>query len=218
MCVGEALRKKGRVATVKITSGKMCFSGTIKSVETIGRDAQTLAERSRTRYMLRALQLDSSADFIAHPFISRMWSIGTPSWASEKSRSTPTLYIPSDRTLNRAQEEAVNACLSQDDCDRIVVIHGPPGTGKTTVIAATVTSIIASSKEATVYLVAQSNVAVKNIAEKLVSVHFFDFKILVSHNFHYDWYDHCPNLYNTRYCETNASFVKARPLVQGQTT
>ncbi len=144
--------------------------------------------------MLRALQLDITADFATHPFIARMWSIGTPSWAAVESRSTPTLFFPSKRELNCAQRDAVNACLSPDDSDRIIIIHGPPGTGKTTVIAATVTSIIASLKQATVYLVAQSNVAVKNIAEKLVTVKFFDFKILVSHGFHYDWYDVRSNL------------------------
>jgi regulator of nonsense transcripts 1 len=42
--------------------------------------------------------------------------------------------------------------------------------------------------ERTVWLVAQSNVAVKNIAEKLDKVGFRDFKLLVSKDFHYDWY------------------------------
>jgi regulator of nonsense transcripts 1 len=65
-------------------------------------------------------------------------------------------------------------------------------TGKTTVIAAAVTSIMASSTgKETVWLTAQSNVAVKNIAEKLVAVGFMDFKIIVSKDFHYDWYFLC---------------------------
>ncbi|KAG2074301.1 hypothetical protein BDR04DRAFT_1126904 [Suillus decipiens] len=40
----------------------------------------------------------------------------------------------------------------------------------------------------TVWLVAQSNVAVKNIAEKLDKVGFREFKLLVSKDFHHDWY------------------------------
>jgi len=37
---------------------------------------------------------------------------------------------------------------------------------------------------------AQSNVAVKNIAEKLVDFDFLNFKLLVSQNFHYQWHEH----------------------------
>jgi hypothetical protein len=38
------------------------------------------------------------------------------------------------------------------------------------------------------WLIAQSNVAVKNIAEKLAEVGFLNFKLLVSKDFHFDWY------------------------------
>ncbi|KAJ7274285.1 AAA domain-containing protein, partial [Mycena haematopus] len=43
--------------------------------------------------------------------------------------------------------------------------------------------------ERTVWVVAQSNVAVKNIAEKLADVNC-DFTLLVSKDFHYDWHEH----------------------------
>jgi hypothetical protein len=36
--------------------------------------------------------------------------------------------------------------------------------------------------------VAQSNIAVKNIAEKLLHSGFRDFRLLVSKEFHEDWY------------------------------
>jgi len=39
----------------------------------------------------------------------------------------------------------------------------------------------------TVWVIAQSNVAVKNVAEKLVESGFLDFKLLVSRDFHFDW-------------------------------
>lgn len=38
------------------------------------------------------------------------------------------------------------------------------------------------------WLVAQSNVAVKNIAEKLVDTGFEPWKLLVSKDFHFEWY------------------------------
>jgi regulator of nonsense transcripts 1 len=77
--------------------------------------------------------------------------------------------------------------LSDSDADRISVIHGPPGTGKTTVIAASVTSMMAARNGRTMWLIAQSNVAVKNVAEKLADVGFLNFKLLVSKDFHFDW-------------------------------
>ena len=69
------------------------------------------------------------------------------------------------------------------------MIHGPPGTGKTTVIAASVSSMMEGNAggRRTMWLIAQSNVAVKNIAEKLADVGFFEFKLLVSKEFHFDW-------------------------------
>jgi hypothetical protein len=118
--------------------------------------------------------------------------------------TTPITKIKWDkkRPLNASQTKAVESIL---DTRRITVIHGGPGTGKTvrahrrskseatddifqTVIAAAVMSLMASSdKSKTIWLVAQSNVAVKNIAEKLASCKFWEFRLLVSFDFHFDW-------------------------------
>jgi regulator of nonsense transcripts 1 len=104
-----------------------------------------------------------------------------------------SLRFPGTRKLNPSQEKAVNIILSNHDADRVALIHGPPGTGKTTVIAAAVTSVMASrNRSSTLWLIAQSNVAVKNIAEKLADIDFLDFKLLVSKDFHFDWLAHLP--------------------------
>ncbi|GLB40323.1 putative AAA domain containing protein [Lyophyllum shimeji] len=114
------------------------------------------------------------------------------SWFNTSSSTIPiALSFPSPRKLNASQRQAVNTILSNEDAHRIALIHGPPGTGKTTVIAAAVTSIMASRDyDRTIWLVAQSNVAVKNIAEKLVDVGFLGFRLLVSKDFHFDWHEH----------------------------
>ena len=65
-------------------------------------------------------------------------------------------------------------------------VLGPPGTGKTSVIAAFVQAALQSGQQG-IWLTAQSNVAVKNIAEKLGSVGFGDWRLLVSKDFHFDW-------------------------------
>ncbi|KAF8554480.1 hypothetical protein OG21DRAFT_1385482, partial [Imleria badia] len=41
-----------------------------------------------------------------------------------------------------------------------------------------------------IWVAAQSNVAVKNIAEKFIKEGFRGFKLLVSRDFHYDWHEH----------------------------
>lgn len=137
--------------------------------------------------MLEALQGQILLD--ENPFIQSIWlSKRKPSWSKcPVTPISPTIY--SKRILNVSQQKAVNAILSNADAHRVVLIQGPPGTGKTTVIAASVTSVMASSDQTnTLWLVAQSNVAVKNIAEKLATEDFLEFKILVSKDFHFDWY------------------------------
>jgi DNA replication protein DnaC len=67
-----------------------------------------------------------------------------------------------------------------DRCD----CTGPPGTGKTTTIAAAA-AIWVSNKQPC-WIVAQSNVGVKNIAEKL-SKKTVSFKLIVSQEFLFEW-------------------------------
>jgi hypothetical protein len=73
----------------------------------------------------------------------------------------------------------------------VTVIQGPPGSGKTSVAVGFVQAIQGLSKPEygdAVYLTAQSNVAVKNMAEKLVKSGFTQWKLIVSRDFHFDWY------------------------------
>lgn len=65
--------------------------------------------------------------------------------------------------LNPAQEHAVNEVLWAKD---VAVVHGPPGTGKTTTLVEAVTECL--RKENQVLVCAQSNMAVDWISEKLI--------------------------------------------------
>lgn len=154
---------------------------------TVGRGDPTQAEASRSDIVLMALQ--GRISISKHSFTKRIWLPKEAlSWDDTPAFGTPVSYIQSSRPLNPSQTKAVKKILSTKNSDRVALIHGPPGTGKTTVIAAAVTSVMVSTDMThTLWLVAQSNVAVKNIAEKLASVKFLDFKILVSKDFHFDW-------------------------------
>ena len=74
--------------------------------------------------------------------------------------SLPPLHLP---WLNASQEEAVNEVLCAKD---VAVVHGPPGTGKTTTLVEAIYETL--HREIQVLVCAQSNTAVDWIAEKLV--------------------------------------------------
>ncbi len=65
--------------------------------------------------------------------------------------------------LNNTQEEAVNKVLCTRD---VAIVHGPPGTGKTTTLVEAIYETL--HREVQVLVCAQSNTAVDWIAEKLV--------------------------------------------------
>ncbi|KAG2038451.1 P-loop containing nucleoside triphosphate hydrolase protein [Suillus americanus] len=180
----HAQKIDGRQASINV-KGAVHASGKVLRVTTIGKEGLKAAEAYRESVVLKALQ--GTITLTHYPFFCSIWA------------PTPFVYDLSG-TLNYSQYEAVERILSQADRDRVLLIQGPPGTGKTTVIAASVDSIVRTGhKDRTVWLVAQSNVAVKNIAEKLDKVGFHEFKLMVSktsimtgmHEHLYERLEHC---------------------------
>jgi regulator of nonsense transcripts 1 len=169
----------------------------IVSITGIGREAPTMAQKARDRSLLRLLQRLESPD---NPWLRNIWFNKTAS-----SITWPETWFPNDfkypklspaaserlsndaKRLNPSQQIAVNAMLSKDPKNVITIIQGPPGTGKTSVIAFFVQMAVALGKTG-IWLIAQSNVAVKNIAEKLSKVGFHDYRLLVSQDFIGDWW------------------------------
>ena len=74
--------------------------------------------------------------------------------------TTPPMSFP---WLNETQERAVNEVLRAKD---VAVVHGPPGTGKTTTLVEAIYETL--KRETQVLVCAQSNMAVDWISEKLV--------------------------------------------------
>ncbi len=66
-------------------------------------------------------------------------------------------------TLNASQEAAVNAILAADD---VAIVHGPPGTGKTTTLVQAIRALHAQDG-AQILVVAPSNTAVDLLSERL---------------------------------------------------
>lgn len=78
--------------------------------------------------------------------------------------TTPPILRPFYFQLNPSQKEAIQFVLSAED---IAIIHGPPGTGKTTTVVELIRQI--TNRGEKVLAVAPSNTAVDNILEKLIS-------------------------------------------------
>jgi superfamily I DNA and/or RNA helicase len=77
---------------------------------------------------------------------------------------TPPDVVPLDPSLNESQREAVRFALSARD---LAVIHGPPGTGKTTTVVEVIRQAVRRGEK--VLACAPSNLGVDNLLERLVA-------------------------------------------------
>ncbi|EIW59192.1 uncharacterized protein TRAVEDRAFT_122448 [Trametes versicolor FP-101664 SS1] len=174
--VGQAVRADGKKTTLKVTGGNL--RGDIKSVRVEGREELTSAELARDEFVLLLLQ-GVFPSLVESPYIRMLW------FSTEKSpRYEPTAIPPFDPKvfkLNQSQERVVGAM--QGENEPLVIVHGPPGTGETSTIAAALH--LWQVERRPVWVIAQSNVGVQNIAEKLHEKEI-DFKLLVSKEFHFE--------------------------------
>jgi hypothetical protein len=210
------VRVKGKRAELKITeSFDLEEAGEVKSAATQGKGEATTLDHQRSNLILFALQ--GKASILTNPLLKQIWF---PDQCEPRNISLPApeLYGEEWKKLNRSQLKAVREMLKESPDPRIVLVHGPPGTGKTSVIAAMTQSLLLSGDTKpndeeeihpvpdldgsdsesdfikdgpTVWIIAQSNVAVKNVAEKLVKIGIQEFKLIVSSDFHIDWYLIC---------------------------
>ncbi|KAI9512076.1 P-loop containing nucleoside triphosphate hydrolase protein [Russula earlei] len=161
----------------------------VMTLTSFGKDTPTRAEQDRSGAILSMLQ--GNLPLLDNHWMRALWLPSQPvNWPESFNppSDSPTVEIKEhpDAPLNDSQQSAITNMLSS--CP-ITLVQGPPGTGKTTVIATYVLSAIEAGQRG-IWLMAQSNVAVKNIAEKLAKIGFFDFKLLVSRDFHYEWHEH----------------------------
>ncbi|PCH42406.1 nucleoside triphosphate hydrolase protein [Wolfiporia cocos MD-104 SS10] len=205
---GRVEYSHGKTARVTVNAVVPATS-TIRSIYTIGKDAPTPAEWQRLLVSLYVLQRKVSLR--EHAISRKIFVPSSADLASPITSVNPpcTAAVTVPFPLNQSQLKAARKILSND----VSLIYGPPGTGKTTVIAAVVMALAPTltDKEG-IWLVAHSNVAVKNIAEKLARVGFLDFKLLVSEDFHYEWHEH---LYTT--IERNGNVIRSDEIGQDPT-
>ena len=68
-----------------------------------------------------------------------------------------------NQQLNKSQQQAVTAILQNED---ITIVHGPPGTGKTTTLTEAIVQLVKAGEK--ILVSAPSNTAVDNIAKGLI--------------------------------------------------
>jgi ATP-dependent RNA/DNA helicase IGHMBP2 len=81
---------------------------------------------------------------------------------SEKKVNNSSLTL-NNKTLNESQQQAVSAIAQNED---VVIVHGPPGTGKTTTLIEGIVQLVKKGEK--VLVSAPSNTAVDNIAKGLI--------------------------------------------------
>jgi hypothetical protein len=185
-----------------VLPGENISQAQIITARTLGREGPTQAEE-QNRLLLQRTMHDQAVFFENHWIHNIVVATSSsemrwPDAWKEKPAQKPSdpknvCHAKPTATLNPSQTAAIDLMSSPFTDHHICLIHGPPGTGKTTVIAQYVElmcSMATSGEPPGIWLVAQSNVAVKNIAEKLLSVNFQPWKLLVSKDFQLDWHDH----------------------------
>ncbi|KAG2145383.1 P-loop containing nucleoside triphosphate hydrolase protein [Suillus bovinus] len=194
---GHVSRSDGRVAKLATSTNLNFIGKNIGLIKIVGRGDPTQAEFQRAQKVLEVLQglvnLEHDNPWVQLIFFSSPdHDLKWPSAWTEEANDADIVTYRADcvnHPLNPSQIEAVTQMLQRTNDRRLTVIQGPPGTGKTTVIASFVQIALASGLSG-IWLIAQSNVAVKNIAEKLARSGLINWKLLVSKDFFEEWHEH----------------------------
>lgn len=172
----------GQIRTIAV-EGRWVFRGEVQSV--IGNQCMLVSTRPRidleaipTKGTLendwqqakvaldrqaRALERFKSLD-LPNPNLGKLLTgelrnVGEPTFAKISSFF--------DASLDSAKKEIVSRCGAAGD---LIIVHGPPGTGKTKLIVELVRQTLHTSRDARILLVSQTHVALDNALERLLTV------------------------------------------------
>ncbi|KAI0251228.1 hypothetical protein BJV78DRAFT_1213514 [Lactifluus subvellereus] len=160
------------------------FGGDVSRIRVIGREERTSAEQAQYRFLRFSLMIARHVPL----FVNIVWfSENNQAIECDEEIDLSCDYARQIlEPLNNSQKGVVAAMVSTAPCDSLVIAHGPPGTGKTTTIAGA--ADLWARHRLPCWIVAQSNVGVKNIAEKLFK-NKVTFKLIVSKDFLFEWHE-----------------------------
>ncbi len=93
----------------------------------------------------------------------RLWEIRQSLFGERKQSRDEEAELPVLKQLNHSQQQAVHGILSQQD---VAVVHGPPGTGKTTTLVAAIVELAKRDKK--ILITAPSNAATDHLLQQCV--------------------------------------------------
>ena len=96
-----------------------------------------------------------------HPLFRVCMGLDVPSWTSHAPAWTPL-----QTRLNETQLQAISFALR---AEQLALIHGPPGTGKTTTMAELIVQLAILHPNARILVCGASNLAVDNLLERVVT-------------------------------------------------
>lgn len=94
----------------------------------------------------------------APPVIRTLLGLAPPTWFKD-----PVSWTPINTRFNEAQRAAIDFAMR---ANQVALIHGPPGTGKTTVIAEIIVQLAQADPKARILVCGASNLAVDNLLER----------------------------------------------------
>ena len=122
-----------------------------------------LAPDQRTTGIMKTVITGLEQNKALFPLFEKMHGEEEHKTALISSPSLSTTITFTNNDLNDSQKKAVTAILHNEE---IAIIHGPPGTGKTTTLIEAITQLVKSGEK--VLVSAPSNTAVDNIAKGLL--------------------------------------------------
>ncbi|KAJ6468012.1 P-loop containing nucleoside triphosphate hydrolase protein [Mycena vitilis] len=177
---GRADGVQGRVTDIKFKHAAL--TGELATVRVVGKEELTNSEKARDEFILLALL--GELNVTDARFIRLLWFLEPEKRGEIAAPAMLQTITTRVHGLNASQARTVSKMMSNMP---IVIVQGPPGTGKTKTISAA--AAVWEGDGSPVWIVAQSNVAVKNIAQKLAELSI-RFKIVVSKEFYVEWHEH----------------------------
>lgn len=120
-----------------------------------------LAPDTRTTAIMKEVLQELEKDRVSYNLFSKMHA---PELPASKAALHASAIDPFNHTLNSSQRDAVEAVIQNDS---LTIVHGPPGTGKTTTMVEAIQQLVKKGEK--VLVSAPSNTAVDHIAKALVA-------------------------------------------------
>lgn len=108
------------------------------------------------------IEMDKALSLVIRAKGNRLADLRDVLYGKQEARFSPELQLEEIPGLNASQQQAVQAILAAKD---VAIVHGPPGTGKTTTLVKAI--FLLSKREGTILVTAPSNTAADLLTERL---------------------------------------------------